>query len=143
MRASFCGCSMTTAVWGRHRGHLPAGDGAGARAAALMGVRLVLFSTLFIISPSAFLTWWLVLRITYSINDFVFFHLVHYRSGVSGTFAIPLPLFLKLPALLIYGVDVVYATIHHDTHHNHPRVAAKHLPQVAKEINEQLGTSNP
>lgn len=80
---------------------------------------------------------------TYSINDFVFFHLVHYRSGVSGTFAIPLPLFLKLPALLIYGVDVVYATIHHDTHHNHPRVAAKHLPQVAKEINEQLGTSNP
>lgn len=102
----------------------------------MMMVRLALFGTLFLLSPSAFLVWWLVLRVTYSINDFVFFHLVHYRSGVSGTFAIPLPFFLQLPALLIYGIDVVYATIHHDTHHKHPRVAAKHLPQVTKEISE-------
>lgn len=103
--------------------------------AIMMMIRLSLFSVMLVLSPSAFLVWWLVLRVTYIINDVVFFHLVHYRSGVGGTFALPLPVFLKLPAVLIYGVDVVYATMHHDIHHRYPKIAAKHLPLVDKEIN--------
>ncbi|MCK5896628.1 MAG: fatty acid desaturase [Cocleimonas sp.] len=99
--------------------------------AIMMAIRLSLFITLFALSPSTFLVWWLVLRITYIVNDFVFFHLVHYRSGKAGTFPFPLPSFLKFPALLIYGIDVVYATMHHDIHHRHAHVAAKYLPLIA------------
>ena len=106
--------------------------------AVMMFIRLSLFFTMLILSPAAFLAWWLSLRISYIINDFVFFHLLHYRSSVSGTFAFPLPSFLKYPAILIYGTDVVYATMHHDTHHNHTKVAAKYLPRVAKKIDDSI-----
>ena len=102
--------------------------------AAMMLLRLCLFVGLFMAAPLAFLTWWLVLRLTYIINDFVFFHLVHYRSGHAGTFAIPLPAYIVYPALFIYGPDVVYATMHHNIHHKYTRIAPKHLPLLASEI---------
>lgn len=101
----------------------------------MMLIRFAIFIALLIAAPEAFLLWWLVLRGTYIINDFVFFHVVHYRSGSLGTFALPLPALLKYPAIVIYGLDVVYATMHHDIHHNHSQIAAKHLPTVAKQIN--------
>jgi len=94
-------------------------------------IRLSLFVGLLLIAPAAFLAWWLVLRVTYIINDFVFFHVVHYRGGETGTFSLPLPSWLMHPFVVIYGFDVVYATMYHDTHHRHSRVAARHLPSVA------------
>ncbi|MCK5812864.1 MAG: fatty acid desaturase [Cocleimonas sp.] len=108
--------------------------GVSGELAVMMIIRFSLFVSMFALSPSAFLIWWLVLRITYIINDFVFFHIVHYRSGVSGTFPLPLPSFIKFPALLVYGIDVVYATMHHETHHHYSKIAAKHLPLVTKKI---------
>ena len=66
-------------------------------------------------------------------NDFVFFHMVHYRGGRYGTFPIPLPLPIRYPLIVIYGVDVVYATMHHDIHHEQPMIAAKHLARIAKQ----------
>ena len=97
----------------------------------LMSIRLGIFVGLLLASPEAFIVWWLVLRVTYIINDFVFFHVVHYRGGQTGTFPIPLPAWLKYPFIVIYGFDVVYATMFHDTHHKHSLVAAKLLPRVA------------
>ena len=97
----------------------------------MMLIRLAIFTAMLLLSPAAFLVWWLVLRVTYIINDFVFFHLVHYRAGSTGTFPIPLPAIIRYPALLIYGIDVVYATMHHDIHHKNPSVAAKYLPVIA------------
>ncbi len=110
-------------------------NGLSRELAIMMVIRLSIFISMLLISPFAFLIWWLALRITYIINDFVFFHLVHYRSGSNGTFSIPLPNFIAYPALLIYGVDVVYATMHHDIHHKHARIAAKYLPKVDAELN--------
>lgn len=100
----------------------------------MLMIRLSVFIAMLIVSPPAFLYWWLVLRITYIINDFVFFHLVHYRAGQYGTFPIPLPALLRYPLLAIYGIDVVYATMHHDVHHEHPLIAAKYLPRIAQQI---------
>lgn len=100
----------------------------------MMLLRLSIFICLLLISPFAFLTWWLVLRVTYIINDFLFFHVVHYRGGQAGTFSLPLPVWLMYPFLLVYGFDVVYATMYHDTHHQHSLVAAKHLPCVTQLI---------
>ena len=97
----------------------------------LMLVRFVIFFGLLLISPAVFFAWWLVLRVTYIINDFVFFHVVHYRGGQTGTFPIPLPAWLMYTFIMIYGVDVVFATMYHDTHHKYSLVAAKQLARVA------------
>jgi len=102
----------------------------------MMLVRASVFFALLLAAPFAFLAWWLVLRLSYVINDFVFFHLVHFRGGKAGTFPIPLPGFIIYPSLLIYGSDVVYATMHHNIHHQHTRIAAKYLPVVAGQFNE-------
>ena len=106
-------------------------NGLSRELAVMMALRAALFFALLFAAPQAFLAWWLVLRLSYVVNDFVFFHLVHYRSGVAGVFPIPLPSYLVYPALLIYGSDVVYATMHHDIHHQHTRIAPKYLPVVA------------
>ena len=97
----------------------------------LMAIRLAIFIGLLLMSPAAFFAWWLVLRVTYIISDFVFFHVVHYRAGQIGTFPVPLPTWLMHPLIVIYGFDVVYATMFHDTHHRYSRVAAKQLASVA------------
>lgn len=97
----------------------------------MMVLRLSLFMSLFQIAPAAFIAWWLVLRLTYIVNDFVFFHVVHYRAGETGTFSLPLPVWLMVPFIVVYGYDVVYATMYHDIHHKHSLVAAKQLPMVA------------
>lgn len=100
----------------------------------MAGVRLVVFVVLLVMLPQQFLLWWLVLRLTYTVNDFVFFHLVHYRTGNYGTYPIPLPSFILYPLIGIYGIDVVYATMHHDLHHDHQRIAAKYLQTVAAQL---------
>lgn len=104
----------------------------------MMLIRLSIFFALLLAAPLAFLSWWLVLRISYVINDFVFFHLVHFRAGTAGTFPIPLPNYIVYPALLIYGKDVVYATMYHDIHHKHTRIAPRFLPVVAKQFKEDF-----
>jgi fatty acid desaturase len=102
--------------------------------AFMMVIRLILFMAILAAAPLAFLQFWLVIRITHIINDYVFFHLVHYRADEYATFPIPLPAIIRYPAIVLYGIDVVYATMHHDIHHAYPQVAAKHLPKVAAQI---------
>lgn len=106
-------------------------NGLSRELAVMMLIRLSIFVVLLLTAPGTFFAWWLVLRLSYVINDFVFFHLVHYRSGTAGTFPLPLPSYIKFPAILIYGADVVYAMMYHDIHHQHSRIAPKYLPVVA------------
>jgi hypothetical protein len=108
----------------------------------LMIIRLVLFVGLFLTVPVYFVWWWLVLRVTYIINDFVFFHIVHYQNGKTGTFHLPLPAWLRYPFIALYGFDVVYATMYHDIHHKHSLVAARHLPRVAQ-LEKTVGQDMP
>jgi len=115
-------------------------NGLSRELAVMMLIRLCLFIVLLVAAPQAFLIWWFVLRVTYIINDFVFFHLVHYRSGLPGTYAITLPAFIVYPSLLIYGVDVVYGTMHHNIHHKYTRIAPKFLPLVARKLDSLSST---
>ena len=96
-------------------------------------LRAALFVALLLVFGKTFLAWFLVLRITYIINDYIFFHLVHHRAGEFGTFKILLPTWLQYLLIVIYGFDVVYATMHHDIHHHNVRIAAKYLPRIAEE----------
>jgi len=111
-----------------------AAKGISTELAIMLLVRCAIFISLLAVAPMAFLIWWLVLRISAAVNDFVFFHLVHYRSGVHGTFPLPLPKLLAGLASILYGDDVVNATMHHDVHHQHNLIAPKYLPIVAKDI---------
>ena len=111
-------------------------NGLSREMTVMMVIRLSMFLLLLWYSPMAFMAWWLVLRITYTVNDYVFFHLVHYRSGISGTFPIHLPGFIVYVASIIYGYDVVYATMHHDIHHQHTQIAAKYLPIVDRQMTQ-------
>lgn len=106
-------------------------NGLSRELAVMMLLRIALFLGLMLAAPQAFLVWWLVLRLSYTLNDFVFFHLVHFRTGEAGTFPLPLPAYIVYPALLIYGPDVVYATMFHNIHHLHTRITPRNLPVVA------------
>jgi fatty acid desaturase len=99
--------------------------------AVMLFLRAALFLALLLVFGKVFVVWFLVLRITYIINDYIFFHFVHYRAGQAGTFSIPLTRWLIYAFIVIYGIDVVYATMHHDIHHRNARIAAKFLPHMA------------
>ncbi len=111
-----------------------ANHGLSLELAVMTLLRLALFIAMLAAAPYAFLSWWFVLRFTYLVNDFVFFHMVHYRAGRYGTFPIPLPALIRYPLTAIYGIDVVYATMHHDLHHEQPMIAAKYLPCIADQL---------
>lgn len=100
----------------------------------MMSIRAGIFFALLAAFPEAFLIWWLAMRVSFIVNDFVFFHLVHYRGGRAGTFSLPLPKALARVAAILYGSDVVHATMHHDVHHQYNMIAPKHLPLVAARL---------
>jgi len=94
-------------------------------------LRFVLFGVLAILGGAAFWLVWFMLRVNYAIAIWVFFHHLHYRQTDYGTFALPLPKILQWYFSLLYGKPAVMATMHHDVHHRHPRVAAIHLEKLA------------
>lgn len=95
-----------------------------------MTVRLIFFVSLVAVSPEVFFVFWLSLRITYAFGDFVFFHYLHVRDGLTGTFPLVLPEPVRKAFTLISGKTLVSATIYHDRHHAYPRVAAHHLSKI-------------
>lgn len=106
-----------------------------------MGIRFALFATLLWISPWTFLVFWLSLRVTYALNDFVFFHYLHVREGRLGTFPVLLPEWFLRLFTLISGDTVVAATLYHDRHHAYPRVAARHLHALGRPQTENRAES--
>lgn len=92
--------------------------------------RVVLFIGIAVVGGSAFWMTWVILRVNYAIAIWIFFHHLHYRQGDYGTFALPLPSLLKKYFQLVYGKPALMATMHHDIHHQFPRVAAIYLDQV-------------
>lgn len=96
-----------------------------------VGIRLGVFAALLAFDPRAFLAVWLWLRLNYGLAIWIFFHHLHYRAGQYGTYPLPLPGWLEQTLTWLYGRTVVVATLHHDVHHRHPRVAARHLGALA------------
>ena len=67
--------------------------------------------------------------------------MVHFRAGKAGAFSIPVPRYIAYPASLIYGSDVVDATMQYDIHHQHIRIAARYLPVVAAQFSEDIASA--
>lgn len=102
--------------------------------AIAMAIKAGLFTLAAGAAPETFLVFFISLRISYTLNDYVFFHLLHYRHGRVGTYrlAIRLPSPLQSAINALYGKAVLPATLFHGVPHHYPGVAAEHLPAVAK-----------
>lgn len=107
-----------------------ANHGMNLRMGADLAIKLSILSYLAWIGGTAFLWFWLSLRIVYGLGDLAFFRLVHHQRGRYGTFALSLPKWLTRLSELIFGATVIRATLHHDIHHQNPYIAAHHLPSA-------------
>jgi hypothetical protein len=112
----------STLAYGRQKPARPAYVG--------MALRLGLFAGMALWGGWSFWVVWLVLRVNYAIAIWVFFHHLHYRNASYGSFALALPAGLTRFFAFVYGQPAVSATLHHDQHHRHPRVAAIHLDKL-------------
>ncbi|MBE9078954.1 hypothetical protein IQ241_16910 [Romeria aff. gracilis LEGE 07310] len=92
-----------------------------------LATKLIILGGLTWVGGRAFLWLWLSLRLVYGLGDIAFFRMIHHREGEYGTFALPLPSWLLASGELIFGQTVIQATIHHDIHHQNPRIAARAL----------------
>ena len=90
-------------------------------------VRALLMLTLVALAPVAFLGYWLVLRVTVGISNFLFHHALHYRSGRYGTFSLSLPAPLHAGLHLVLGSSLAAVLCEHDAHHAWASVRAEHL----------------
>ncbi|AUS99433.1 hypothetical protein CLI64_02935 [Nostoc sp. CENA543] len=93
-------------------------------------IKLLILIVLAFLGGQRFLWFWLFLRIVYGLGDIVFFRLVHHQKGEYGTFAMKIPNIIETWGGIIFGSTVIQATIHHDVHHKHPRIAAHNLAKA-------------
>ncbi|HEX6827440.1 MAG TPA: hypothetical protein VF104_00520 [Burkholderiales bacterium] len=92
-------------------------------------IRLALFLALIWSTGMTFLWYWVPARVAFGLGYFVFFYLLHRRGDEYGVYALVLPAALARAATLVWGRDVVEATLNHDIHHTQPRIAARRLAE--------------
>lgn len=99
--------------------------------AFLLGVvaRLSIFAVLVALTGWQFLWYWLPVRIAHGLGYFGFFYCLHRRGEDYGVYPLRLAAWLQAALGMLFGRDAVLATCHHDVHHRHGGVAARHLPQ--------------
>lgn len=90
-------------------------------------MRCLLFLALAAGTGRTFLWYWIPARVAFGTSYFVFFYWLHRRGEAMGVYPLVLPASLARLLTLVYGPDVVQATLHHDVHHAQPRIAAEHL----------------
>lgn len=118
--AAMLGSELAAARWVAARGISPS-----LRKEA--SVRAILMLSLVALAPAVFLRYWVVLRLTIGVSNFMFHHLLHYRRGEYGTFALrlPGPLDALLRAVLTSRLAAILCE--HDAHHAWRSVKAERL----------------
>lgn len=102
-------------------------------------VRALAMLSLAALQPSAFVVYWVVLRLTVGVSNFMFHHVLHYRShgrahgrmrgrsGEYGTFPLRLPRPLDAALRLVLGSSLAAVLSEHDAHHAWSQVKAERL----------------
>lgn len=96
-------------------------------------VRALAMLTLVALQPAVFVQYWLLIRVTIGLSNFMFHHALHYRSGEYGTFALRLPRPLDAALRLVLGRDLAAVLCEHDAHHAWSHVKAERLPGLLRE----------
>jgi fatty acid desaturase len=95
-----------------------------------VALRAAIFAAAIAIGGTAFL-WYLVpARLAFGASYFTFFYCLHRRGAAVGVYPLRLPATSARILTIVYGRDVVEATLHHDIHHASPRVAARNLSKA-------------
>lgn len=106
-------------------------------------VRLALTLALIGAAGTSFLWFWVPARVAFGLSYFVFFYRLHRRGKAFGVYPLDLPAALARVARLLWGHDVVAATLDHDVHHAQPRIAARRLAEARTPLREvQLAAAN-
>ena len=114
-------------------------DGELARATFL---RLALFLALIGSTGTVFLWYWVPARLVFGLSYFIFFYCLHRRGEHYGVYPLLLPRALQRAATLVWGRDVVEATLHHDIHHAQPRIAAACLAAARTAVLAEQAPAN-
>lgn len=114
------------------------GIGPGLRREATQ--RALVMLALAALRPSVFLGYWVVLRLTVGVSNFMFHHALHYRTrgrrrgpgGAErrdeyGTFPLRLPRPLDAALRVVLGSSLAAVLCEHDAHHAWPQVKAERL----------------
>lgn len=119
--AAMLGSELAAAKWVIARGMSPS-----LRREAT--VRALVMLTLVAAQPLVFLQYWIVIRTTIGVSNFMFHHLLHYRRGQYGTFCLRLPGPLDASLRLVLGRALAAVLCEHDAHHAWGQVKAERLP---------------
>ncbi len=92
-------------------------------------IRLTVLLALIWSAGASFLWYWVPARLAFGLSYYVFFYCLHRRGDDFGVYQLAVPAPLARMATIVWGHDVVEATLHHDVHHAQPRIATKHLAE--------------
>jgi hypothetical protein len=98
----------------------------GAEAA----LRATVFVALAWANPVVFLAYWVTLRATVGVSNFLFHHALHYRAGRYGTFRLELPAPVDRVLRVLLGAELVLILCEHPAHHAWLQVKARYLPDI-------------
>ncbi len=96
--------------------------------------------------PSVFLAYWVLLRLTVGVSNFMFHHVLHYRphprrprheadrGGEYGTFPLRLPRLLDAALRVVLGSPLAAVLSEHDAHHAWSQVKAERLRGLLAEF---------
>lgn len=99
-------------------------------------IRLAVLLALIWSAGATFLWYWVPARVTFGLSYFVFFYWLHRRGDEFGVYPLAVPAPLARVATIVWGPDVVEATLHHNVHHAQPRIATRHLAQSRAVLSE-------
>ena len=93
-------------------------------------LRAAVFVALAWLNPFVFLAYWVTLRASVGVSNFLFHHALHYRAGRYGTFRLELPALVDRVARVLLGAELVLILCEHPAHHAWLQVKARYLPDI-------------
>ncbi len=106
-------------------------------------IRLAIFGMVLAINPWIFFVYWVSLRFSLGVTNFVFHRVLHARDGLLGTFPLPLAPALARAAGAIFGGEPMLILTQHERHHRWPGVRARDLPRPPEALSACDGTALP
>jgi len=118
--AAIAGSEIAAMQWVAARGISPSlRREATVRALCMLG--------LVAIAPAIFFVYWVTIRLTIGVSNFMFHHVLHYRRGEYGTFPLRLPRPLDAMLRVVLGPSLRAVLCEHDAHHAWSQVKAERL----------------
>ena len=98
--------------------------------AAEASVRAAVFALLAWLAPLVFLAYWVTLRASIGVSNFLFHHALHYRDGRYGTFRLEPSSPVDRALRVLLGTESVLILYEHPAHHAWLQVKARCLPDI-------------